>query len=121
MKCGLCGYSFDERQMVQACSGCIFSKGCQLTRCPRCAYEWPKDKREEKLSVFTQLNIGDKRKILSIGTNEDVILEKIISLGILPGLDITLVRKSPAILCEIGYTHIALDEEIAKFILVRKE
>ena len=41
MKCSLCGLEFDEKQAQNVCSGCMFSKSCELARCPNCGYEMP--------------------------------------------------------------------------------
>jgi len=41
MKCSLCGLEFDEEKAQGACNGCMFSKSCELVRCPNCGYEMP--------------------------------------------------------------------------------
>lgn len=41
MKCGLCGYEFDEDRAQLACSACPIMKGCKLIKCPRCGFEAP--------------------------------------------------------------------------------
>ncbi len=39
MKCGFCGYEFDESDGKQGCGGC--SGGCRSIHCPRCNYKNP--------------------------------------------------------------------------------
>ena len=42
MKCALCGFEYDENNVVKACSGCPMSRGkCKLQKCPNCGYETP--------------------------------------------------------------------------------
>ncbi len=42
-RCPLCSYVAQEGESVRACQGCPFTSGCELTRCPRCGYEWPEE------------------------------------------------------------------------------
>ena len=39
--CPLCGYTVTDSQKMTACRGCPFGKGCELTCCPQCGYQWP--------------------------------------------------------------------------------
>ena len=45
MSCPLCGYTFESDESTAACQRCALAHGCQLTRCPRCGYEWAEDSR----------------------------------------------------------------------------
>jgi rubredoxin len=50
MKCALCGFEYNEKESLKACSGCPMSKGkCGLHKCPNCGYETPE---EPKLIKF---------------------------------------------------------------------
>ena len=58
MKCSLCGFNFDENDAKACCTGCLFSKGCELLKCPNCGFEMTKEpdwikrlkeKKEKKL------------------------------------------------------------------------
>lgn len=46
MRCDYCGNEFDESDGHKSCSACSMFGGCQMVKCPRCGYEWP---RETKL------------------------------------------------------------------------
>lgn len=64
---------------------------------------------------------GEKGIILNICTYKTEHLKKIISLGLLPGMDIKLIRTFPTLLCQIGYSQFALDREIASSVVVKRE
>jgi len=49
MKCGLCGYEFDEKESRPACGNCIMAGGCKLIKCPNCGYEWPPEPKWLKI------------------------------------------------------------------------
>ncbi|PIZ62567.1 hypothetical protein COY16_04015 [Candidatus Roizmanbacteria bacterium CG_4_10_14_0_2_um_filter_39_13] len=121
MKCKLCGYQFDIKQAVQSCASCPLTKNCPLVRCPNCNYEWPLDSEESnKLVPLTSLKKGEKGKISTICTSQTEYLKKIISMGIMPGMTIEMIRRFPTLLCQIGFSQFALDDEIAKYILVSR-
>ncbi len=44
--CPLCGKRFDSSE-VKGCSGCLFSKRCDLLCCPHCGYSY----REQSATV----------------------------------------------------------------------
>lgn len=39
MKCGFCGYEYDEGEGKKGCGGC--QGGCHSVHCPRCNYKNP--------------------------------------------------------------------------------
>jgi ferrous iron transport protein A len=58
-------------------------------------------------------------KISHLETKNPGILQKLISMGILPGMPITLLRRSPSYFFEVDQTRYAVDREIANHIYVR--
>jgi Fe2+ transport system protein FeoA len=46
-------------------------------------------------------------------------LQKLMAMGVLPGVAITLLRRSPSFVFEAGYSQFAVDEEIPGDIYVR--
>jgi rubredoxin len=46
MKCSLCGYHFEDDESMIECGGCIFSKGCNMVRCPNCGFETPAESKK---------------------------------------------------------------------------
>ena len=57
-------------------------------------------------------------KISHLETKNPGILQKLISMGILPGMPVTLLRRSPSYLFEVDQTRYAVDREIANHIYV---
>ncbi len=41
MKCGFCGFVFDEEEASAGCKNCPLASGCKMVKCPRCNYENP--------------------------------------------------------------------------------
>lgn len=57
-------------------------------------------------------------KISRLETKNPRILQKLMSMGILPGMPVTLLRRSPSYLFEVDQTRYAVDSEIANHIYV---
>ena len=49
------------------------------------------------------------------------IFAKIVAMGMLPGIKVGIKQKIPSLRCRFGYTEYAIDDSIAKVILVEKE
>jgi ferrous iron transport protein A len=58
-------------------------------------------------------------KISHLETKNPGILHKLIAMGILPGMPVTLIRKSQTYLFEVDQTRYAVDREIANHIYVK--
>ncbi|MBI5681759.1 MAG: FeoA domain-containing protein [Deltaproteobacteria bacterium] len=67
-----------------------------------------------------ELGIGESGRIVFITPASHSRLDKLGSLGIVPGSIIKLHQKKPSFVIEIGETMLALDSEIAKEIYVKK-
>lgn len=73
------------------------------------------------VSPLSKLNPGEKGKISYIQAIEYHKLQKLMSMGVLPGMEIKLLQTFPSYLFEVGLTQFAVDDEIANCILVRIE
>ena len=121
MKCTLCGYQFEGKEKDIVCAGCPLEPGCQLVRCPNCGFEWPVTGYEKSVTVpLSHMKPGESGKIVNICTLKTEHVKKIISLGLLPGMDIKLIRTFPTLLCQIEYSQFALDREIASYVVVKR-
>jgi DtxR family Mn-dependent transcriptional regulator len=82
-----------------------------------------KFKREVKPLVMPlrDLEPGDEGRITFIAPKEHARLDRLSSLGVIPGSTIKLHQKRPSFVIRIGETDLAIDEEIAKEIYVRKK
>jgi len=47
-------------------------------------------------------------------------LQKLMAMGILPGIHIEIVQRFPSYIFKVGQTYIALDKEMAQAVLIRK-
>jgi rubredoxin len=41
MRCGFCGYEFEEAEGLKGCKNCPMNSGCKMVKCPKCNYENP--------------------------------------------------------------------------------
>jgi DtxR family Mn-dependent transcriptional regulator len=69
---------------------------------------------------LTELEIGEKGRIIFIVPKSHARLDKLGSLGLVPGSTIRIHQKRPAYVIEIGETTLGLDPEIVKEIYVKK-
>lgn len=58
MRCGFCGYEFEENEGNVGCKNCPMSGGCKMVKCPRCNYENP----PEPALVKTLKKVFSKKK-----------------------------------------------------------
>lgn len=131
MKCSLCGYEFsaegggasggNEKDAQASCKSCPLMKGCGLIRCPNCGFETPPEPGWLKHPVsLNNLGIGQKGKVARIHTKERNKLQKLMAMGVLPGIAISLIQKFPSYVFQIGHSQFAVDKELAECIFVRK-
>ncbi|WHH59966.1 FeoA family protein [Petroclostridium sp. X23] len=70
-----------------------------------------------KTSV-NDLKRGHRGIIAELDTNNKSILRKLMSMGILPGIEIRIIQTFPSYVVEAGYTQVAIDKDIAAAIVV---
>jgi Fe2+ transport system protein FeoA len=68
----------------------------------------------------TTLGSGESGTIVRIASTAAERLVKLSSLGVMPGVRVTLVQRNPAVVLQIAETSIALDGEVAADILVER-
>ncbi|WP_048050753.1 FeoA family protein [Methanosarcina soligelidi] len=71
-----------------------------------------------KTVTLSAMEPRKKGKISHPDTKNNGILQKLISMGSLPGMPVTLLRRSPSYLFEVDQTRYAVDREIANHIYV---
>ncbi len=69
---------------------------------------------------LTELHVGEDARIVFISSKYHARLDRLSSLGIVPGSILRLHQKQPTYLIRIGETELALDGELAKEIFVKK-
>jgi len=69
---------------------------------------------------LTEISPGQNAKIVFITTPHHQRLDRLVNLGVLPGGKVKLIQKLPSFLLRVGSTDIAIDNEIASEIFVRR-
>lgn len=67
---------------------------------------------------LSRLRAGESGIIVRIASTEPERLVKLSSLGVMPGVRVTLVQRNPAVVLQIAATSIAVDREVADDILI---
>lgn len=65
-----------------------------------------------------ELKQGQKGFVAELNTNDESILKKLMSMGILPGMPLKVIQTFPSYVFQVGYTQVAVDKGIASAILV---
>jgi len=73
---------------------------------------------ESATKNITQLEIGKKAKVAYINTRSNTRMHQLTQLGIHPGVELWIHQKFPVLVLRINHAQIALNEEVAKDILV---
>ena len=96
----------------------ICPHGKPIPRGPCCA----RFKREVEPLVrpLSDLKIGEEGRIVFITPRSRSRLERLSSLGLIPGSVVRLAQKRPSCVLEIGETTLALDEDIVREVYVKK-
>jgi Fe2+ transport system protein FeoA len=139
-ECPLCGTDFEHADCRSACP---MSRGCAMVRCPRCGYEFvesgkladmlrrwirrppapaPEPEPEPETPAvrrLTDLAVGASAAIAFIAPTSSARINKLASFGLVPGSEIRLVSRRPAVVLECGATSIAVEDEIGRDIYVR--
>jgi len=79
-----------------------------------------KEKRLFKfISPLIDLEVKDKGQIAYLHTQDSTQIQKLISIGAIPGVALTLIQKFPSYVFQIGQSQFAIDKELAQSIYVR--
>lgn len=65
------------------------------------------------------LNPGERGVIASFISKDKTLIKKLMAMGLIPGISITLEQRFPSFVIKAGNTHLAIDKEIARAIYVR--
>ena len=68
---------------------------------------------------LSKINPGVMAKLIYITTRSHTTLDRLSSMGVIPGLKLTVHQRSPSLVIQFGETELALDRDIAKDIYVR--
>ena len=71
--------------------------------------------------ALTELKPGEPAEIAYLAASDVRKMQKLMSMGVLPGTSIVLLRTYPTYIFKVGHSEFAVDEELAAEIFVRKE
>ena len=70
---------------------------------------------------LSDLSSGKDARVLYIATRHHDRLDRLSSMGVLPGVELRLHQRQPSFVIQIGETTLAIDQSIAKDIFVRSK
>jgi len=75
---------------------------------------------DKKLIIpLSKLESHKKAKVSHIKTEDRAMLQRIIAIGALPGIEIVLIQRFPSFVFQIGKSQFAVDKELASCIYVQ--
>ena len=72
------------------------------------------------VSPLNRLKVNQKGKVVYIHTKDNKKLQKLMAMGVLPGMTINLIQSFPSYVFQIGESQFAIDNELAECIFVRR-
>jgi len=119
-----------------ACANCPMGGDCTWACCPNCGYALAPGRKGPSAVAknLAELRPGDSAEILDLdssggakrgkvsgGTAGAERINAAISLGLVPGVRVQMVRRHPTVLVKAGLRSLALDEALARIIILRGE
>jgi Fe2+ transport system protein FeoA len=65
------------------------------------------------------MRVWGETEIIAVRPRDQRTLQRLVTMGLVPGVRIRLLRRFPCYLIELGHAQIALDRELASAIIVR--
>ena len=137
MRCQLCGFEFDETQMVCHAS-CAFNKYCTIICCPNCGHQTVDESKSKLAEAFrrilrqpprqlsvgstcrlSDLRPGQSATVTDIEIDNPARLEQLITFGLVAGSRIVLEQQQPTPVVGVGYTQLSVERAVADRILVK--
>ena len=74
---------------------------------------------EPVVSPLSKIKAGERARVVYITPKSHVSLDRLSSIGVIPGLKLTVHQRHPSLVIQYGETQLALDKDIAQDIYVR--
>ena len=128
--CPLCGTDFEG---TDCHSSCPMSGGCTMVRCPRCGYEFVESGRLVDMlrrwirrapaarcgrTSVMDIPVGSSAVIADIAQSSASRLSRLASFGIVPGSEVRLIARRPAVVLACGSSTVAIEDEVAREMFV---
>lgn len=68
---------------------------------------------------LTEMKVGEQGEIAYLATGDTRKMQKLMSLGVLPGNHVRLKRRFPSFIFDVGNSEFAVDEQLAREIFIR--
>ena len=84
---------------------------------------WCEQARQEGevgVVALTELKAGERGEIAYLAATDVSKMQKLMSMGVLPGSELSLMRTFPSYIFKVGHSEFAVDAELARDIFVRK-
>ncbi len=75
---------------------------------------------EPGIVPLTELKAGEVGEIAYLAVTDDKKMQKLMSMGVLPGSSMTLMQKFPSYIFKVGHSQFAVDDLLAREIHIRK-
>lgn len=72
-----------------------------------------------KVVPLSELQPGEKGQIAYLQAKAKSQMQKLLSIGAIPGMNIMLVQRFPSYVFKMGHTQFAVDKELAHSIMVK--
>ncbi len=70
--------------------------------------------------ALTELKSGETGEIAYLAASDDKKMQKLMSMGVLPGSQVTLMQKFPSYIFKVGNSQFAVDDMLAREIHIRR-
>jgi len=70
--------------------------------------------------ALTEFKAGERGEIAYLSATDASKMQKLMSMGVLPGSDLEVTRTFPSYIFKVGHSEFAVDDELAREIFVRK-
>ena len=70
--------------------------------------------------ALTELKSGETGEIAYLAASDDKKMQKLMSMGVLPGSQVLLVQKFPSYIFKVGHSQFAVDDTLAREIHIRR-
>ncbi|OGX46061.1 MAG: DtxR family iron (metal) dependent repressor [Omnitrophica WOR_2 bacterium RIFCSPLOWO2_12_FULL_51_8] len=71
------------------------------------------------VSPLDRLQVNQRGRVAYIQTRDNKALQKLMAMGILPGIPITLIQKFPSFVFQAGQSQFAVDADLASCVYIR--
>jgi len=95
MKCTMCG-------TTAGCSGCPIASDFYLPE------------------TLAALDVGARATVRRLASSSGGDLRRLLALGVLPGVELEVERRWPAVVVRMGYATVALDAALAEGVVVSR-